>query len=220
MQQQQYPGPFEQHLREAIRLNQTRLPLYKELDKLSLPILRQVIFLEKMLILPARYFDHRARPYHQAGIGLLKDLFVSMDLVPVFRSSQPAPSAPETSYVFSYLSLRQAYQKNGLIGALPVLESSLQQLAMQPCFNCMLRHLLESMQRLCQLAPIQIAAAKTIKLKPPANLLKQLFQLHLWGLRQAGNLDVKAVALQVRGIPILCQDLPSIPSYKAKGHHE
>lgn len=209
MSQKQIPGPFENHLREAISLNKLRAPVYAKLDKNCIAVSRRLILYEHLLLEPARLFDNWARPYHLAGIALLEDLFIPMTLVPPFKSTLE-PVTPKKNYAFSPkdLNFNLSYAK-----MIPHIENELAKLAIDSCFNCMLRHLLESMLRLSQLAPLHLAQSLDKGLHPPERLLRSLFCLHRSGLRLASNLDRQARPLQMQGIAIICQDLPPITPY-------
>jgi hypothetical protein len=215
-------GPFEHHLREAIALNRARAPRYAALSAgASRPISRGLIAAEYLLLPVARWFDHQAAPYHRAGIPLLEDLFVPMDRAPAFGSihlvSGDGPRGSAVSPAATRRRVSRAYREGAFAGAASALAHELSALAGAPHTDCLVRHLLESALRLATLAPHHIARCAEHGLPSPAPLLARLLGMHLWGLTSAAALDRRARPLQLRGIPILAQDLPPIPVWSAGG---
>jgi hypothetical protein len=164
-------------------------------------------------------FDRLAAPYHRAGIPLLEDLFAPMANAPAFVSvvsPNPAAVAPSSSPRLhpGYLRRRvsAAYRARGFDGAADVLEAELAALSGDLTTDCLMRHVLESAYRLAGQAPEHIRLARARGLESPRRLLSVLLRLHLWGLGPAGALDARARPLQARGIAILAQDLPPIPT--------
>ncbi len=213
-------GPFEHHLRDAIALNLERAPLYAALSGgASRRISRRLILAERALLPVARWFDRRASPYHEAGVPLLEALFEPMSTAPAFA---PAPHleipAPERTQAGGLRpaavrrTIRLAYRGGSFGGAAAVLAGELALLTSSPATDCLVRHLLESAERVASLAPQLIHLATERGLASPHRLLAQLLWLHLWGLDAAASVDALARPLQLRGIAILAQDLPPIQS--------
>ena len=211
------PGPFERHLREAIALNRERAPRYASLSGgASLVVSWALIASEVMLLPVARWFDRRAEVYHRAGVPLLESMFVPMSGALPFLPTRPAAARAKDAPAPQPTAIRArviaAYRASSFAGAAAALEHELAALADTPGTDCMLRHLLESAYRVAELAPNHIALAQERGLRSPAKLLAVLFRMHLWGLYAASLLDRRALPLQARGIAILAQDLPPIPS--------
>jgi len=77
------PGVFEGHLREAIALNRARAPVYARLSQGRSRVVSEALILAERATLPlARWYDTRARPYHDAGVPLMPSMFVSMEGLP------------------------------------------------------------------------------------------------------------------------------------------
>ena len=108
--------------------------------------------------------------------------------------------------------MRDAYRDSEFPGAATALERELAELDAADMSHCLVRHLLESAHRLASLAPEQVRLAIERGLPSPAPLLARLLRLHLLGLRTAAALDWRAHPLQSKGIAILAQDLPPIPT--------
>jgi len=212
-------GPFEKHLREAIELNRARAPFYAALSGgASRAISRRLIRFERLLLPLARWLDHRATPYHRAGIPLLEALFMPMGTAPLFvphrrvvaATGGRRPVAAEVSR-----RIRDGYRREGFDGARLALEKELDVLSEQPCFDCMLRHLLESARRLAQVAPLHAEQARQQGLASPLWISTLLLRLHWRALKAVLRLDRRARPLQESGLAILFQDVPSIPPWPA-----
>ena len=212
-------GPFEQHLRDALALNQKRAPRYAALSQgASIPISRKLILAERLLLPVAWAFDRWAHPYHEAGIPLLTDVFESMDRVPPFVASQAGSSEKprlRTSAKRLRGAVQRAWRTEGFAGASRVLDRARLALAAQPCFNCMVRHLAESALRVANVAEQYTERAQEAGLPSPRLLYSLLLRMHLWGFGLAAWLDDGAAPLQAAGLPILCQDVPTISPYPA-----
>jgi hypothetical protein len=212
-------GPFEHHLREALEINRARLSLYARLSGgRSVGISRRLIRSEQLLLPVAWWFDRRAEPYHRAGVRLLHDVFVAMSDAPAAPTSPGPPcrrDAPPPSSAALRRSVGAGYVRGGWGGAAAEADRALVRLQDSRGADCMLRHLLESVRRIAEVAPAAAEASAHLGLPSPARLLNQLFRLHLWGLAPAARLDRDAYPLQREGIPILCADVPPIPPLPA-----
>jgi hypothetical protein len=209
-------GPFENHLRDALALNRVRADHYAELSAgASRPVSRTLIAAELVLLPVARWFDHHATPYHEAGIPILEALFVPISSVPSVSTSRNRLPSDRPSTRLRAADIRRrvgsAHHSGSFAAAETALQGELVTLRDDPHFNCLVRHLLESAHRLACQAPAHVALALDRGLASPATLLARLLWLHLWGLTPAAVLDRHARPLQELGIPILEQDLPPIP---------
>jgi hypothetical protein len=209
-------GCFREHLEEAIALNEARLPVYSAATEgASESISRQLIASERQGLLAARYLDRRARRYQKAGIPIVCSEFVPMAWTPPLGSlpdappAEPAPSGPDTDHLVSLV--RTAYGGGGFASVVEAIGPVLDLLHDRPMYHCMVRHLLESVARTAALAPLHEEAAARAGLPSTVPLSELLIRLHLAVLGDAGQLDRAAVPLQVRGVPILCRDVPPVP---------
>ncbi len=209
------PGPFERHLREAIVLNRERAPLYAQLSGgASRAISRTLIRYEILLLPVARWYDRRADRYHAAGVPLLEDAFVSMELTPAFRGRDAGsiegprlrPSGREMAR-----AVRRALATGGFAAAAALCVSALEEVENEPRFHGMIRHTLESTLRLAELAPRHARMAAERGLGSPEGVSRALIRLHTLGFGAATRLDRRAAPLQQRGIPIIVGDVPPVP---------
>jgi len=212
----QESGCMARHLREAVRLNKERMPLYSELTGgRSRAISRRLIWAERFSMPVAWYVDWRARRFQRLGIPVVCADFEPMDRTPPFRPriDDPPPLsafAPADSRRIAR-TVERAYRAGGFAGAGAVLEGEIEALSRVPGFNCMTRHLLESALRISNGAERYAADAEARGVDSPARLSRALLSMHLTTLGEAARLDRRAAPLQAEGVPIVCQDVPPIP---------
>ncbi len=212
----QESGCMARHLREALRLNKERMPLYAELTGgRSRAISRRLIWAERFAMPAAWYVDWRARKFQRLGIPVVCADFEPMDRTPAFRSraDDPPPLSAFTPTDPSKIAraVERGYRAGGFAGAGAALEGEIEALSGVPGFHCMTRHLLESALRITNGAQRYAADAEARGVASPARLSRALLSMHLTTLGEAARLDRGAAPLQAEGIPIVCQDVPPIP---------
>ncbi len=213
------PGPcrcFETHIRDAIAVNRTRLPLYSRLtDGASEKVSRKFI-LNQHLVLPITwYVDWRARTFQRKGVPIVCLDMVSMRLAPRFKERSGAPPRPLSDYDRPDVGtmrrrVKAAYRHGGFAEVSRVIGDEVERLHAIPTYHCMLRHMLESALRCSNLAPVYMEKATRIGMKLPAELSWFLVGLHLMALGGCAELDDLAAPVQAEGIPIIGQDVPPI----------
>jgi hypothetical protein len=206
-------GPFETHIREALKLNRHRAAYYASLTSgASNAVFRRYMLAERAVLPAAAWFDWRARLYHSAGVPLLSSVFVSMSAVPqLTQSVEPKGDcdwSPDVTQMVS--TLRSSFQSASFQGLAQAADACLQVLADRPWRDCMLRHQIESLRRAANVSPVNIDHAIGKGSRSPESLLRQFVRFHLHGVRLAPWLDDRAVDLQVRGIAISENDLPHV----------
>lgn len=206
---------FQRHLREAIHLNERRAPIYADWsDGEAEPVSRRLIRSERRAILAARLVDRRARRFQEAGIPVGCVEFISMSMTPVLPRAPLTPPAepyapgPDPDSLAS--ALVEAYGTGGFASLHDTAGRVLEAIEERPYYHCMVRHLVESLQRVAAVAPSHAAAARAEGLPSTVPLSELLVRLHLAGLPEAARLDRDAAPLQQTGIPILCRDVPPI----------
>lgn len=210
---------FREHLREAIAINKARRPLYARLSNYHSNEISDRLIAGEQLAKFASYlfhnFDAQAERYQEKGINIVCDEFVSMSLTPRFEAYGPMPHPDLRQFreLDPYIirrSLSRAiddgYPQTVATAKhwINVIEKS------DVRFNCMTRHLLESVGRIAKLAPGHIQKAKSMGLKSPQRLSDSMISSHLLMLPESVALDVLAAPIQAQGIQILCQDVPPI----------
>lgn len=209
-------GPFEAHIREALELNRERAAWYAALTNGgSNVVFRRYLLAERAVLPAAAWFDRRSARYHSAGVPLLTSVFVTMQTVPALAGAAAprtdAGAAPNVRRIVR--ELRSAFRDEGFEGLARAADESVQALADRPWRDCMLRHQLESLRRLGNVSPRNVAHAMELGLPSPGPLLRRFVRFHLQGVRFARWIDRPALPLQLRGIPILENDLPHIPAW-------
>ncbi len=208
-------GAFENHLRDAIRLNQARLPLYSELTEgESEAISKSLIRNERLGVPVAIVVDRVARYWQKRGVPVVAEDFVDLSFTPEFVSSIPDPQ-PLSEFQKQdgreiASRLRKALEDGGFSGVHESARAELARLESAPTYHAMLRHVLESTLRAAHLAPKHEALARSLGLKSPAKLSRRLIKLNLLGLDFAAGLDARAAPIQAQGIPIIHRDVPPI----------
>lgn len=206
---------FQRHLREAIQLNEDRAPIYSAWsDGASEPISRDLIRAERRALAVAWWIDRRARRFQDAGVPIVCADFVSMSLTPPLEAARPDPpsraarAGPDPESLEA--ALVDAYGVGGFPAVAAAADSALDRIADSPEYHCMVRHLVESIERVARLAPRHAAAAEARGLPTTIPLSELLLRLHLYSLEDGTALDRDAAPLQQVGIPIICRDVPPI----------
>lgn len=210
---------FREHLSEAITLNRHRLRRYAHLSAgRSVPISLILMSTEVMALPIASVFDRRARPYHDAGVLVMQDLFVSMSLSPAFNEEFELPPPPRSAYEKPDASaligaLRFAHKEGGFDGLRFCVADELNKLESAQHYHCMLRHLLESIGRIAYFAPVHKKMSVERGLNyagDVTNLHLGLLKTHLMTIRTGIHIDKMCVPLHAKGLPIVFQDVPPI----------
>lgn len=208
-------GCFEEHVRDAMTLNRARLPAYSDAslgrsEAVSLALIRS----ERGALLAALFYDGQARKFRERGVPLLCSEFEHMDQTPALqvKAARPRPpgARPDTGQI--QVELKAAWDQGGFFSLRSASHRVIKQLEERPAYDCMLRHMLESIRRAAHLAPHHAQAAQDAGLNPKAalRLSRGFIKLHMAYLPAAARLDALALPLQQEGIPIICGDVPPI----------
>lgn len=213
-------GSFEKHLLQAIQINKTRLPLYAALtDNQSIRISNQLIFWEIIALPLAKITDWCARKYQSAGIPIVKEDIVSMDFTPEFKVCSSVPPLPLAQFVCQNGNsikrrIYKAYKEKGFSGIIYITQEELNKFEKIQTYHCMLRHLLESILRIADLAPKHDAFTISKGMRSTRHLSWFMIWLHLIFLAITTKFDEWAAPIQAKGIPIIAQDVPVIQKSK------
>ena len=207
-------GPFVHHLKEAIVINWKRLPRYASISGgKTVPHSMKLIFSEKISLPFAFTIDRLARPYQKAGIPIGDLEFISMEKIPEF--SEHFPFSPEPLSAFVRVDGKGMAKKMKWALATHGFAGELRKIEPPRAYHCMLRHVLESVLRMANLAPLHEKRAKELGFESPLISCAKLSRMMLWGhiisLAPSAEMDAKAAPLQAQGIPIIWQDVPHIP---------
>ncbi|KYG65989.1 hypothetical protein AZI86_02665 [Bdellovibrio bacteriovorus] len=205
------------HMKDAIKINRERGAWYSQLsDGQSQRITNLLIGMEQRLLLGSPIIDVSARPYQKAGVPIVCEDVIDMSFTPAFRAQNPAGPVAKQSYRrvlvdVVHNKLSEKLKNDDFQGMAWLADQYVQQLEKQPRFNCLVRHMLESVRRTALLAPRHEAAALRKGLGSPRTLSKLILKSHLDLLNKSARIDILAAPLQADGLMIVCQDVPHIP---------
>lgn len=198
-------------------MNKERKQLYSQWTQgRSNNVYWSLLFMEKLTRILVRPIDKQAASFQAKGLSIGCAEFVSMQLTPVFKTEKSQVRPRRSDFVEMD---HQVY----VMGLLPLLRSddfasiqnqaleTLEVLAKEPKFNCLVRHFYESIARAAALAPIHEKRAKELGVPSTVDLSKKIIRIHMKGISWAHQIDQLAMPLQIDGFPIICQDLPAIP---------
>lgn len=208
---------IKKHLVDAIKINKKRKPKYKSLtDGKSKKLSNSLIFSERLSLIYATVFDFKARKYQRRGIPLFCLDFIDMKEIPSFQENSSLPEYSyesvekiNTSEIID--KIKRSLKKDGFFGVQRALRLELQKLESEKKYNCLAKHVLESIQRSAYLAPHYIAASKIVGLKSPERILRKNIKIQASSLKGFHELDKLAGEFQEKGVSILCNDIPHIP---------
>jgi hypothetical protein len=207
-----------EHLEKAIELNLERKPLYAELTQYeSLMISNRLIFIEAYSLSFSKWLYWQTQDLRDAGIPILCSEFTPMDQTPKFKTEYKS-GRPKLSN-FKSLSYKKIRKQ-----LLPFIQSmSFSELESRTIdiinsnelrelrFNCLARHVLESIAKSSQLSSQHLDKASSAKQKREiTKSIQRLIYSQMGLLKLLIPLDNKAAPLQAQGVPILCQDVPPI----------
>jgi hypothetical protein len=212
-------GPFEQHLREAIEVNKSRAALYSKLTNGQSIWVSRMLIISEVLSLPfSKFPDLWGNYFIKRGIPILKEEFMPMDGIGMFSNQYPFNPEPLSEFIpqngkLISRRIRAAYQTGEFSGASAQIEIELKMIESPCAYHAMLRHILESLLRISNLAPLHEKRRLELGIKRSTLPLSQyLFYSHFSAFAFACWLDKKAAPIQSRGVPIIYQDVPSIPA--------
>lgn len=214
-------GCFHKHLRDAIQLNTTRRPLYSQLTQgASESFSDKLIGIEQSMLNMTQFiynFDKLEHIYRDQGISITCEAFVEMQTVPGWGSmiDNRKPDLQLYSNLDPYILSRQiksSLKKNESPKVTQkIILEALDKISGEPKFYCLTRHFLESMGRILGMSDKWEIEAKKRGLSSPRDLIKKMIRSHLLVFPQMSELDDQVSEIQARGVPLFCQDLPSIP---------
>lgn len=206
---------FYIHVQDAIELNRERRDLYsKETNGESEKISRYLIIWEKLIRIKAKQYDRKAAPYQAQGIPFMCEDFIDMDETPEFiaRTAQ-IPRGYMGKYKPNSKDIKRRLRSKLNLGydhLAKQLENEIERLKFNKSYDCLLRHLIESLLRTADLAPRYLSKLENKEKKKLDKLIKKYLRLQIFGIGQAIFIDKKARSLQAEGVPILCNDVPAV----------
>ena len=211
---------MEDHLVEAIALNTGRRPLYGDVTEgRSEAVSDALIGREKRLLPAARVLDQLAEPLRVAGqLDVVCEGVVSMATALDFAPWVPPPTEAFSLFNGSAAArwARKLHDEGDHAGVAAAMDELLEGLHEAPSFNCMARHLVESVRRAASRAPGQLHQARLLEFSRPRTrrleaVVNALVGFQIDALEEVALIDGPAAALQAEGVPIVCRDVPPIP---------
>ncbi len=216
---------FTKHIFDAIQINSQRQLTYARLEDpnlTSIDSLRSIAISQAMIKSQELLLTDVAPIIDATSLLIEKDYginisclsFVSMDDIGDMENL-PRPKSNRKMKRIEVLDWQKDLRKLIYKQDLKLLEkltlnlNKMIQTLNYPEYNCMLRHLLESTRRISKVA---IANKDLMKKDIKTNeLIWKMIQGHVIGFAPAYALDRAAEPLQRDGIPIICNDVPTIP---------
>jgi hypothetical protein len=201
---------FSNHIREALELNSDRKEIYHQLTHgKSDAIYAELMAMEKLTLPFAKLVDKQAKIYHQHGIDLLCSEFMPMNEKELIILA-PHPKGSKFAWKKYYKSLSVALSRDDFESVRSHSLAALVELKTEPNYHCLLRHFFESIYRFAYFAPKRIQEAQKIQIRSPKKMIKKLIRGHIMGLWFADRIDERSMPIQMRGIPMLCNELPPL----------
>ncbi|ASD62768.1 hypothetical protein [Bdellovibrio bacteriovorus] len=208
---------LSEHIHEALVLNKERKPLYMNLsDGKSKAVSDKLIWMERKLSVAVPFADAWAAPYQAAGIPILCQDFISMSETPKFQAQNPeGPDSlhnyrrPDIAGIKS--RLLELYKAKAYQQLAEYADKQIVDLDQKPRYNCMVKHILESVRRMAALTPVHAQKSKAKNKVSSEFLSRTVLRSHIMLLDDSAEIDEVAAPLQAAGLPIVCQDVPYIP---------
>ena len=212
-------GGLYEHLDEAIRSHESRMPYYsKRSGGASDPLFRKIATLQRLNLPVAWYIDLQARRFQKAGIPIITgDLFSMATIYPKERSPvYNGIMSDETlktvrikvrdfqKKAFRYLSKSEFYK---VAAATHELVVALRQLEKQHNAHlAMMIHMLDSVGY----TALHAAGYQQKTSGATDNLARQFLTIQIFPLQECLPTDHKAQALHAMGIGVIVNDVPDI----------
>lgn len=205
------------HVLDAIKSNSKRANKYSELSNGRSNYLTSLLIGAEVVSVPIlKYFDSISINYRKAGIPLLCDDVVSMKDIDPMQGDYLIPESVaemqtknETREIKSLLL--ESYKNGGMVELELTANSLVENLMEHPNFNCMTRHIIESIRRSAGLSNGYSSQASELGLPDPENISYNFIKLQIATLDLARMLDNLAHPMQIDGIGMICRDIPYIP---------
>jgi len=209
-----------EHLRDAVSINTARKKIYIGLsDGKSKSLSNRLIFFERLLILPAKFFDRKAKRFIEKGIPIMQNDFVSMNQLPkpetppIFMSSLPK-KAKENLILrinnfntavksdIKVLNLQKILAEGKIL-----LEYIIKTEKEFECHLAMIKHVTESINLIVHngIKYSEMSGGQTVK------ITKTMINGHLFLLKPSlKTIDLPAQKLHNLGCGIIVNDMPDI----------
>lgn len=212
-------GGLYEHLDEAIRSHESRMPYYsKQSGGASDPLFRKIATLQRLNLPVAWYIDLQARRFQKAGIPIITgDLFSMSTIFPKDRPPRYTGIMSDETLKAVRIKVRE-YQKKAfryvsksefykVAEATHELVVSLRQLEKQHNAHlAMMVHMLDSVGY----TALHAAGYQQKTSGATDNLARQFLTIQIFPLQECLPTDHKAQALHAKGIGVIVNDVPDI----------
>ena len=207
------------HIRKAIELNLERSEQYATVSSgRTRWISRKLLFLERLSLPSAQLMDLLSRRWQVHDIPVACDDFVSMSAAPRFIKYDPSFAllnrADDPLPDFGALAGRlKASRKISFEELARSVDREITATDQWRARLCMTKHILESIRRSAQLAPVYQSMAEAEGLESPRWISEILIASQITLLGEAGRIDASLRPIHAAGIPMVCRDVPYIPPF-------
>jgi hypothetical protein len=202
---------FENHIRESIEINKMMKTYYSsQTNGESDRIFNFLIQSEKLALIGAKYFDREAVKFHKQGQDVFCQEFLPMILQTKKTVSQNFAFPQKFDWKKYSRLLRREIRLKDFDAIKDYSLEALKELAPQPQYHCFTRHLIESIYRFAYFVQLRENKLEKNSQDSPRNLLARAMEYQLIGLWGAHRIDKMSLPLQMKGIPLLCDQLPSL----------
>ena len=214
------PGGFYEHLADALRLHQERVPVYAgKTGGRSTPLFRKIDSLQRLNLPMAWYIDLRARPFHRQGIPIINGDIVSMSLANPLDTPSHHRGRVRDDTLEELRGRIRAFQReaNHEIRAARFFEVASRTAALirhlqdierrEDCHMAMTIHILESFG----LVALHGERWKQVSKGETAGLTRLFLTIHVFTLQECLKTDRKAQEIQADGIGVIVNDVPPVP---------
>lgn len=168
------------------------------------------------MLLLTPFVDGMAVTYQEAGIPILCQDLISMSETPKFTPRNPDGKDSIHNYRRPDIkgisqTLLELYKAKAYLQMADYADKLVLELDQQPRYNCLVKHMLESIRRIATLTPVYAVKSKALNKVSSETLSRILLRSHIRVLKDSAEIDEAAAPLQADGLPIICQDVPSIP---------
>lgn len=205
------------HIKDAMELNKARKPLYQKYSNYrSTEITERLLKMERKLLVGAPFADLWARLYQRKGIPIMCKDFIDMSETPAFTSMNPEGVDSILNYrkpavAAVVAKLKQLFKERAYVEMAHFADNEILKIEDHPRYNCLYRHMLESIRRMAILTPEYMEMAQSLGFTSPELLSRNVLRSHFSLLEESALIDQLAAPLQAQGLPIICQDVPYIP---------
>lgn len=206
-----------EHVSEAMVLNKQRKAAYMQLSQgRSKKVSNALLWMERKISVAAPLADAWSAYFQSRGVQIMCDDFVPISHTPAFQAKNPQGRdslhnfrPPDITRIKG--RLLELHKARSYMEMARYADSEIIELDRVPRYNCMVKHMLESVRRMAALTPVHAQKARSQGLRSSEPLSRTVLKSHIMFLNESARIDKLAAPLQAEGLMIVCQDVPYIP---------